>query len=50
MWQVTCVCGWRTRGTRDEVIAAVRAHALAAHGLTPTDDEIMAQAVADGPR
>jgi predicted small metal-binding protein len=50
VWQVTCVCGWRTRRTRDEVVAAVRDHALAAHGLAPTDEEIMAQAVPDGPR
>ena len=22
-WQVTCVCGWRTRGMRDEIIKAL---------------------------
>ena len=47
-WQVTCPCGWRVRGTRDEVVDAVRGHARSDHNRELTDDEIMAQAVADG--
>jgi hypothetical protein len=49
-WQVTCPCGWRTRGTRDEVVAAVQEHGRTAHGVELTDDQVMAQAVRlDGP-
>jgi predicted small metal-binding protein len=48
-WQVTCPCGWRVRGTRDEVVAAVRGHARSAHNHELTDEQIMAQAVPDGP-
>jgi predicted small metal-binding protein len=48
-WQVTCVCGWRVRGTRDEVVTAVREHGQRAHNLDLTDEQIMAQAVSDGP-
>ena len=44
-WQVTCQCGWRTRGTRDQVVAAVQEHGRTAHGLALTDDQVMAQAV-----
>lgn len=44
-WQVTCECGWRTRGTREEVIAAVREHGSTAHDLELSDDDIMALAV-----
>jgi hypothetical protein len=25
-WQVTCVCGWRTLGTKDDLAVAVIAH------------------------
>ena len=25
-WQVTCVCGWRTLGTKGEVVSAVIGH------------------------
>jgi hypothetical protein len=49
-WQVTCACGWRVHGTRDEVVAAVREHGRAAHGVELTDDQVMAQAVPYGPR
>ena len=49
-WQVTCACGWRTRGTRDEVVAAVREHGRSAHNVELSDAEVMAQAVPDGPR
>jgi len=45
-WQVTCVCGWRTLGTRDEIVSNVIAHGKEAHGLDVTEDQAMAQAVA----
>ncbi|HEY3108312.1 MAG TPA: DUF1059 domain-containing protein [Chloroflexota bacterium] len=46
-WQVTCQCGWRVHGTRDEIVAAVQAHGRAAHGLELSDEQVMAQAVPD---
>ena len=45
MWQVTCQCGWRTNGTRDAVVAAVREHGRTAHGVELTDEQVMTQAV-----
>lgn len=44
-WQVTCQCGWRTHGTRREVVSAVQAHGLSAHGQSLTEDQVMEQAV-----
>lgn len=45
MWQVTCQCGWRTRGAKDEVVAAVQAHGREAHGLETTEEEVMQLAI-----
>ncbi len=47
-WQVTCQCGWRTHGTRGEVVSAVQAHGLSAHGQLLTEDQVMEQAVRVG--
>ena len=44
-WQVTCRCGWRTHGTRDEVVAAVQEHGRTAHQMELTEEQVMAQAV-----
>ena len=44
-WQVTCPCGWRTHGTRSEVIAAVQAHGRAAHLQELTESQVMELAV-----
>ncbi len=44
-WQVTCVCGWRTLGTREEVISAVMTHGRETHGQDVTEEQAMAQAV-----
>ena len=49
-WQVTCQCGWRTHGSRAEVVAAVQEHGRAAHSVELTDEQVMAQAVELGPR
>jgi predicted small metal-binding protein len=43
--EVTCMCGWQTRGTEDEVVAAIQTHGEAAHGNRPTREEILALAV-----
>ena len=43
--EVTCMCGWQTRGTEDEVVAAIQEHGEEAHGRRPTREEILALAV-----
>lgn len=47
-WQVTCQCGWRVRGTRDEVVSAVQQHGRTAHNVALTDEQVMQQAVPAG--
>jgi predicted small metal-binding protein len=43
--EVTCMCGWQTRGTEDEVVAAIQRHGDEAHGRRPSREEILALAV-----
>ena len=43
-WQVTCQCGWRVRGTRQEVVVAVQEHGHSTHGLEVTEEQVMALA------
>ena len=45
MKEVTCMCGWQTRGTADEVVAAIQEHGEHAHGRRPSREEILALAV-----
>jgi Protein of unknown function (DUF1059) len=40
--EVTCRCGWTTRGSKSEVIASIQAHGKAEHGLDVTPDEVRA--------
>ena len=47
-WQVTCVCGWRVRGTKEEVVAAVQAHGRTVHGQMLTEDQVMQRATTGG--
>jgi predicted small metal-binding protein len=42
LMEVTCRCGWRCRGTEDEVIEQVQAHGRTAHGVETTADEVRA--------
>ena len=44
-WQVTCVCGWRTLGTKDEVVSAVITHGQETHGQEVTEEQAFSQAV-----
>jgi predicted small metal-binding protein len=46
--QVTCPCGWRTHGTRAEVVAAVIEHGRTAHGQELTEAQVMDLAVRYG--
>lgn len=45
-WQVTCVCGWRTLGTKDNVVTAVIEHGREVHDKETTEEQAMAGAVA----
>ena len=44
-WQVTCVCGWRTNGSREEVVSAVIGHGKETHSQDVTEEQAMEQAV-----
>ena len=44
-WQVTCVCGWRTLGTKEEVVSAVVAHGKETHDQDVTEEQAFSQAV-----
>ncbi len=48
-WQVTCECGWRTRGTKEEIVPAVPGHGRSAHSLEVTEAQVMDLAVPAGP-
>jgi len=43
--EVTCMCGWQTRGTEDEVVEAIQEHGQEVHGRRPSREEILALAV-----
>jgi predicted small metal-binding protein len=43
-WQVTCQCGWRTRGTKEQVVPAVQQHGREVHSAELTEAQVMAQA------
>lgn len=47
-WQVTCVCGWRVRGSRNDVVAAVQAHGKSVHGQDLTEEQVMQSATPSG--
>ena len=42
MMEVTCRCGWTTRGTRSQVIASVQAHGRTEHQQSITPAEVCA--------
>ena len=44
-WQVTCVCGWRTLGTREDVVAAVITHGSDTHDQEVTEEQAASQLV-----
>ncbi len=47
-WQVTCVCGWRTNGTKDDVVSAVITHGKDTHDQDLTAEQAFSQAVPTG--
>lgn len=44
-WQVTCACGWRTHGTKGEVVVSVQAHAVSAHAQQLTEEQVVEHAL-----
>jgi len=44
MKEVTCLCGWRIRGTEDEIVSEVIRHGREAHGIESTREEVLALA------
>ncbi len=42
LMEVTCRCGWTTRGSRSEVIANIQAHGRAEHQREITPAEVRA--------
>jgi hypothetical protein len=42
LMEVTCRCGYTTRGSKPEVIANIQAHGREEHGLDLTPEEIRA--------
>ena len=40
--EVTCRCGWTTRGSKSKVITNVQAHGKSAHQLDVTPGEVRA--------
>lgn len=40
--EVTCRCGWTTRGTKTQVVANVQAHGRSAHQTELTSAEVRA--------
>ena len=44
-WQVTCVCGWRTLGTKGDVVEAVITHGRVTHDQEVTEEQAMTQLV-----
>ena len=41
---VRCECGFEARGTDDEVVKAMQHHAVSAHNMKATREEILARA------
>ena len=41
-YQAECDCGWKTTGSRDEVVREGQAHGVEVHGFEPTVEQIIA--------
>ena len=40
-----CECGFEVRGTEDEVVTGIQDHAVRAHNMTATREQVLARAV-----
>lgn len=45
--RLRCACGWETRGTTDELVAATQEHGRRLHNMVPTRDEVLAMVIDD---
>lgn len=43
-FKVSCECGFVTRGSEDEVVEAMQDHAINAHNMKATREQILARA------
>jgi predicted small metal-binding protein len=41
--EVQCECGFYARGTEEDLVPVVQAHAKAKHGMDVTPDQVVAQ-------
>jgi hypothetical protein len=50
LMEVTCRCGWTTRGSKSQVIASIQSHGRSEHGVEVTPAEVRAiwRVVKDG--
>ena len=44
-WQVTCVRGWRTLGSKEDVVSAVIGHGMDTHSQEVTEEQALTQVV-----
>ena len=42
---VRCACGWETRGSADEVVAATTEHGRRLHNMEATRDQVLSMAI-----
>jgi predicted small metal-binding protein len=42
--EISCDCGWRARGTEDELVAAAQQHGQDVHDMIPTREQVLATA------
>jgi predicted small metal-binding protein len=45
MLMARCECGFEVRGTEDEVVAGIQEHAVKAHNMKATREQVLARAV-----
>jgi len=42
--EIVCDCGWRARGTEEELVEAAQRHGREAHDMVPTPEQVRAVA------
>lgn len=42
--EIVCDCGWRVRGSEDELVAAAQEHGRTAHDMVLTREQVLATA------
>lgn len=44
---IRCACGWETRGSEEDVVAAAEEHGRRVHNMVPTRADVLAMAGED---